>query len=375
MALQYSLYNVLSRQWIMDIPMSTVVFNDPVTGESQLTGNLIVGSDADPQLVARIDRALVKFNTWVVVSDPTTRFILWSGILLKRPWDFTLPGYALEFHSMKWWAQHRFIGWATAPQNYNGDKFAAARAVMHTLSNGANGDPAILYDALTCGQSITYSVEARAFTSIHDALDAIGAGTKGFEWDLVTNWSQTDGLPQLYFKTYYPQITWTKNIALTYSRDGSGNIATMPTQWPDDASNQTTRQWALGGGTDGQQWAVIDADPLVGQNLLLNVENVSRYQGITAQATLSNDARTERTASALNGQTVQLVMKENFLDLADYGKGSRARLRVQDTTLNIDLPSVRVVERIINDENRDAIGIVTLTLDLSNIEEPDGLSA
>src|SRR5690606_22709182 len=89
-SLIYQAYDIGSRQFIANLPLFGVSFNDPVNNDEygRLTGTLPVGADATDQTIERLRHQLVKDKTWLLVIEPTTRKIIWNGILKAMPWSF-----------------------------------------------------------------------------------------------------------------------------------------------------------------------------------------------------------------------------------------------------------------------------------------------
>lgn len=355
-------------------------FNDPVDGglEGKLSAFLPVGDDVDDATLASYDQSLIKHRTWVLAVHPTTRRIMWSGILIKRPWSLSRHGFDLEFNHVRWIFTKRFIGSEISAGTYvSFDRVNLARILVKLLGSDVDGTPRIVHDATLSGNTITYRVESRSFKYVADALAEIGAGRKGFEWDLTAEWSPTDNLPQLRFVTPFPELRYGSRISLDYNTDGSGNIKTVPDPWPDSAENVFSRVWALGSGTDQNQMIMQDTAPqAAGANYTrLLTEKTSSYSGTNDRKTLWENARAERIALEKNNGTVSLGVGIDNPDLATYWKGVRARLQLKDRFLNIDMPNVRVIDIEVIDEDRDKLAEVTLTLDLNDYALPDGLDA
>lgn len=384
----YKFYDLYRRTFYRDMPLVNVEFNDPVDAlvEGKMTALLPVGDDVDQLLLDQWTRCMVNHRTWVLVVHPITQQVLWNGIMLKRPWSIAKQAFSLEFEHSRWWLGKRFTGTGKNPTNYDvlWDKLEIARRIVGETKDGRWGDPHIAFDGTLSGQHPTYRLEARAFKPISVALAELGAGSKGFEWDLITGWNGADELPELRLVTYYPELKYSARISLRYNRDGSGNILSVPDEWPNDATEAVSRVWALGSGTDQQQTVVYDTDPAVnypslasdGKNFqLLLTEKVTSYSNTNDRKTLAENARAERLALSLNSGTLEVGVSLTDPDITTYWKGIRARLQVKDRFLNIDKPNVRVIEVKVKDQDRDSLAKVTLVLDLNDYKLPDGLDA
>jgi hypothetical protein len=362
------------------VPVVGVRFNDPVDGalDAKMSAFLPVGDDVDDATLASYDQALVKHRTWVLAVHPITRRIVWSGILIKRPWSLERHGFDLEFNHVRWWLSRRYAGTEVSAGTYVGfDRVTLARQLVMLLGNDIDGAPRVVHDATLSGKLITFRLEARSFRYMSEVLAEIGAGRNGFEWDLTAEWSPTDNRPQLRFVISFPELKYGSRISLDYNTNGSGNIKSVPDSWPDSAENAVSRVWALGSGTDQNQMIMQDTAPQAagtGYTQLLT-EKTTTYSGTNDRKTLWENARAERIALEKNNGTVSVGVGVDNPDLSTYWKGVRARLQIKDRFLNIDKPNVRVIEIEVNDDTRDQLAEVTLTLDLNDYALPDGLDA
>lgn len=381
----YRIFDLYRRTWWSDLPLTDVEFNDPVEprADAVCTAHLHVGDDVEQALLDRWDSQLVNLRSWLIVQDSETGQVYWNGILLKRPWSTTNQWFNLEFKHSRWWFSQRLLGWWTVAKDFaSQDKLALARALVAELEDDKWGDPHIVFDGALAGVNASYRLEGNSMRYLSEALAEIAAGSKGFEWDLVVNWSATDGRPELKFVTYYPELKYGARISLRYSRDGSGNILVLPDEWPNDASEACSRVWALGSGTDENQAKAKDTDPLVNHPngagtdyQLLLTEKVSTYSNTNDHKTLSQNARAERIARSRNSGTVEIGVADDNPSVQTYWKGVRARLQIEDRFLHKDYPNVRVIEVKVSASSRDQPAAVTLVVDLNDYKLPDGLEA
>lgn len=375
----YRMYDLIERTWIRDLPLTNVEFNDATdaTVEAKLTARLHVGDDVDQDMLNLWDRALIEHRTWCLVVHPRTGQIMWDGILLDRPWSIAEQSFELEFAASRWILFQRYQQNTKSAITLTDDKFGIARALLIKLDNNRNGTPKIVLGSETSGVSGKLRLEAFQFRYTSDVLAELSAGRKGFEWDLRAQWSPNDGLPELRFFTYYPELKYSARISLRYDRDGTGNIIAMPSTWPRGARGTRTRVYALGSGTDQNQTVAADTDAgVAGTNFTkLLTEKTTSYSGTNDKKTLWQNAYAERIALRANAGTVEVGVSLDNPDITTYWKGIRARLQVNDRYLKIDKPNVRVIEIRVHDEDRDRLADVTLVLDLNDYKLPDGADA
>jgi len=98
-------------------------------------------------------------------------------------------------------------------------------------------------------------------------------------------------------------------------------------------------------------------------------EDTWTNSSITQTSTLSADIRQERLFRKPGISSIQIIVSLNNPSVFDYDIGDRCRLVLSDRWLSYDLPSVRIIDKVVSPQQGS--GQVQLTLDLTDLTEPD----
>jgi hypothetical protein len=362
----YLVHDLLTRELITTLDLTGVSFSDPLTGAGQLGATLVVDPDADFNTLRRavdLDRAAIY-----VVSG---RQILWPGVIISAPYDHSAGTISLTAVQMSSWLADRLHGTGTTATKWTAkDQLQIARELVTYAQTGV-GCPKIKVGAETSGVNRDLTIDAQSFVAVDGLIDGMAKATNGFDWSISARYAAADGLPELYLGLYYPERKSGASGTLFFSNDSKGgNIQSFT--WPNDASQRKTKVWALGDGDVPKMMTASDTDPevLAGRRLLREKTTSYTGKGITKAATLASNARAERLALSDTVGTATIDLTIDDPNVASYVVGDRARIRLQDMWLDVDLPAVRIIDRSIHDEDRSQTAQVTLTLDVSDYDLP-----
>jgi hypothetical protein len=361
---------------IGELELSTVHFNDPVTGTGgSFDGKLEVPAGMKDVLAALTEPGAVA----LYVFDPDSNNYLWGGPLVDRPWDPSERRLTLGAISWKSWLYLKQLNpdFSVNPpvdkiySQTATDQFAIARYILG-FSNADVGTPHINLGTELSGVNRDFSTQGTQFKAIGDLVDSMANRDNGFDWNIAVE-SDSNGNPSLWFRPYWPKRGQVNNqIILLHEQPTGGNILEFTDQ-NDSAAAKRTRCWAAGSGQPPDMLVAYDQDPSLSGGFVLLTERVDNYSTVTEITTLAQHARTARKYYGQARSTVTAKMGMADPNHTLYGSGDKVRLRVQDDWWDYDFDAVRIIDKQYNANNEGdspAPDTVSLTIDLTDTQLP-----
>jgi hypothetical protein len=300
----------------------------------------------------------------------------WGGPIISRSWnpdDSTISITAMQWRAWVYnvplipetdMSQDVHYVWTDVDQTQIG------RDIVGLVSAGGSADgspPVLMGSEGLSGKVRDLSVWGTAFKSAGALIDSFANRDGGLEWDLEVRQHVTDGFPQLYYVTYFPQRGGLVGGMMLKRTTEGGNIAGSGSI-EENAAGKVERFWATGVGTAPDQLFAQDTDPELANGNTLRFEGNTNYNNVEVRSTLASHARASRKFFA---PTVNLVTVETALsqpDVDSYGIGDRTRYFTRDRWESVDVPAARIVEKKVS---LAGAGKVTITLDLTDFELPE----
>lgn len=361
---------------IGELTLSTVSFNDPVTGTGgTFTGKLEVSADQKDNLKVLTE----PWATALYVLDERTGQYLWGGPLLERPWDQNERRLTLAAVSWKSWLYAKALDpdFSVNPpidkiySQTAQDQFTIARYVLG-FSNSDVGTPHINLGTELSGVNRDLSTQGTQFKYVGDLIDSMSNRDNGFDWNIAIE-PDANGNPALWFRPYWPKRGQVNNtVILLHEQPTGGNILEFSAQ-SDSAAGMRTRCWATGSGQPPDMLFAYDQDPALALGFLLLAERVDNYSTVSDITTLAQHARTARKYYGQSRSTVTPKLGLDDPDFRLYGSGDKVRLRVTDDWWDYDFEAVRIIDRQFNVNNEgDSANpdTVSLTIDLTDTQLP-----
>lgn len=355
-------------------------WTDPITGNGSGTLTLPLPEPERVGAMLAMTRPRVR---WVAVEERTETgaAIVFGGPISRRPGrdgdTVTVP-----FLDWRGWLYHRYLselcgvpdlagGYVTK----NAEQVLAMRKLMHyALTDSEAPVPYMVVDDCPATDVIR-EVTFRSYqTSIGDCLDDLASRADAPEWySYITRIDDRTLLPHL--AVAYPERS-DKLIRvehrLAFEGGHGGNVAEYA--WP-EGTDAPTRVWATGDGEPPAQPAAYDQLPELEEGADLVWEDVENISGVTEVPTLFDHAQDNLDAlSNLSGQATFKVPAEPspniaHISLGEVNVGDRAVLVLRDGWEDLDLPGVRIIQRVVTG-GRDQPLMQELTLDLTDPEPP-----
>lgn len=369
-AFTYNVFDPLTSVFVGQLDVKAPSWIEAVNTNGTFTGSVVV--PGDPELLSSLRDMTEPGRMLYVGTD--RGLIPWSGYITKRGWDPASNTLAITAIEWRAYLDRVFI----APQEdlltdnvYIYDQqeqlFIARDLVAKVIADGAGqGVPNIQQEFAYSGVLRDLLVNGTKFRTLASWIDSMASRDGGFEWDVYVK--LVSNVPQLCFRTWFPQRGGSV-AGLEFFYGSDGNILTYDP--PDETNDQrVTRQWAIGSGPDSASLPfALDDDPGLANNTVLRLDSATSYQDIGDPTILASHARAERQ---FYEQTLTLFTFTTTLEnpyVYDYGRGDRCRLHIKDRWIDIDVDSVRILQREVQPEVGG--GIVKVTVDLSDLTLPD----
>jgi hypothetical protein len=382
---RYIFHHAITNVYLGEFILKDVKFNSPLLGAGGQFSGIIPINQNQPASVVKPATELDDVAVYVIYKDPDTgvETFLWGGPIIARLWKSkTLEVSITAVEWKSWFYTRMFAPAITAPFAdrkliYTAtDQLVIARALLAEAVN-LPGTPTLVIGTETSTRTRDLSVIGSKFRQIGDWVDSMAFRTDGFDWTINIRKSAVSRSPELVAGLYYPEKGAINNaLTLDYvgnvldrTQDGRGTIQDIG-DWPEDVSQRRTRIWATGDGTPPDQPLAMDDDPGIDTDEVLLRETQINLSGVVKPSTLSEHAQAERKVLGVTTESIEVGVKTSAIKPTSVNTGDRINLKVQDEWLDIDMASVRIVDRAIEPHGSDGEQI-TLTLDLSDFERPD----
>lgn len=385
---RYVFHNTVTRSFLGEFMMKNVSFNSPLSGPGgQLKGTISIDEDAhDVELVkpaTELDLAAV----YVIYRDPDDGIesFLWGGPVIAREWQPQSRQVVIEAVEWKSWFYTREYGPSITPPYANRklsytttDQLTIARALVLDATSQP-GTPEVTVPVVTSTRTRDLNVNGYDHKYVGDLIDSMANRTDGFDWDVEIRKSVSDKMPELVVNFYYPEKSANSGIEFSSTRtefdrgiDGKGTILALPS-WPENVANRRTRIWATGSSSPPDQPVAMDDDPLLETDEILLREATYNFSTVSSPATLSEHAQAYREVLGVLTESIDIPLKPNQIKPTAFRSGDRVSLRIKDEWLDIDEPSVRVVDRSVTPASGSSGERIVATLDLSDatVADPD----
>jgi hypothetical protein len=361
---------------IGELWLSTVSFNDPVTGTGgTFTGKLEVSADTKDALKVLTE----PFAVALYVYDNDSGAYLWGGPLVERPWNSEERRLSLGAISWKSWLYLKQLNpdFSVNPpvdkiySQTATDQFTIARYILGFV-NADHGTPHINLGIELSGVNRDFSTQGTQFKYVGELIDSMANRDNGFDWNIAIE-SDSNGNPSLWFRPYWPKRgSVNSTVILLNEQPTGGNILSFSDQ-NDSAAALRTRCWATGAGQPPDMIFAYDEDPALSGGFVLLTERVDNYSTVSDIATLAQHARTARKYYGQARSTVTPKLGMRDPDHTIYGSGDKVRLRVLDDWWDYDLAAARIIDKqynVNNEGDSPAPDTVSLTIDLTDTQLP-----
>lgn len=372
----FRVYDILTRRYLADLPLYDVGWNDPLERGGTLEGVMTLTRMPDP--VKEQLRRAIQFDTaWLFAYYGAS--IPWHGPIVAAPWSPVTSTLTVKCVQTSTWLDTVHMA-TTRTKKYawkGVEQLQIARDIIGAISYPEWGRIPIGVDTTVSGIKRDLSFGPQAFQVASDAIDSMANRSGGFDWSILARDSATDGAPELYFQSWFPERrSPARPVHLLEQVDGpgtgGGNILDT-LSWPEDAGARRTRVFTTGDGEAPSMMTAYDNHPGLVRNETVLREKVASYsgRGITKAATLADHAHTERRILAETVSTLSVPVTLDNPRFEDYQTGDRFRLVYRDEWKDVDFPAVRCVDRSVRCVQKDGKDSVTLELDLSDLRLPE----
>lgn len=375
---RYDVYNILTREFLASLPLYDVGFNTPLDGGGELDASLTPGRMPD-EVRRQLRVAIEHRAAWLFVylGDHA---IPWHGQIIAASWSRSTSTLALKAeHSRTWLEYVHLARTATRAYGWVGvDQLQIAREIVAAVTSPGQGRVPISADATVSGVRRELTIPAQAFQVAADAIDSMATREHGFEWDILARDSSADGKPELFFQSWYPErrsVGAPGHLLHQVEQDGRGHGNILDElNWPNDWSAARNSVFALGDGEAPAIMTAYDTDPAVTANRVVRKEAILNHsgQGITKASTLAGHAASERGRLSHTVSTLSVPVLLEDPPITGYDVGDRFHLTYTDDWVDVDMPSVRCVDRTVRVDQRDGKDSATLELDLADTYQVGG---
>lgn len=317
---RYLFCDLRTNAVLAELPLSDVQFDLKLNGAGSLRAKLSITDRA----VTRLDPLGSTQPGRTAVYVDRDGVLLWGGVLWTR--SYSSDGSALELGANEFlsYFERRLI---TSDAVFDQvDQLAIARSLIGTAQAVAGGDIGVALRPGTSGVLRDRTYYGSELKSVGEALSQLASVSGGFDYAI---------------DVAYVAGTPTRTLALGYPRRGQvaarsgwlweypGNVQAY--SWPEDATQQANRSWALGAGTGpGVLVAAASATSLIDAGYPL-LEDATSYSDVTEPATLQAHAVADLAALA-DPVTIPTLAVRADADpvLGSYVVGDELRLRVTD---------------------------------------------
>lgn len=364
-----SCHPVTRAQLSSSLPLIDPEWSWVVGGNGTLSAKITVPEDQ--RLIDRLRTATQPEQAAIYVRDAEHQYP-WGGPVIKRTWNRKANQITIACMEWRAWLYQIIYG----PASLTTDNFTVFTAVdqlqmardlvsVATAGGTADGCPVITYDAtMSSGKLRDLSFWGTEMRKVGALVDTVANRDGGFEWSLECLPHPTDGLPALHFASYYPQRGGqVPGLVFRATPEGRGNV--IPGDYEEDYGDWVDRVWTTGAGQPPDQAYAFDKTP-PGTNAL-RADAALSFSTVTERITLASHARSARRFFQPGTNLTKVIVPFN-VNPESYHIGDRVRYRVKDRWLDVDLPSVRIVEKKVS---MAGAGKVDVTLDLTDFMLPD----
>lgn len=402
---KYLLQDVLSRQVLGSVPLTGVTFNDPIGTAGSFSGTYTLGVTGEDDVDAAVGNyAQTTFNpdqTLIHCIWPETNEIVATYLLISTDWDPTTNQLTLQGTQMQAWLSECYpenppggLPWVFGGAGVDQLVIAATLISQYVKLGPKSGVPSIIVPSLTANPSgvlVSLTISDTLSSDLASLINQFAQNYQGFDWEIYADWNPNDGLPQLYLGLYYPEKSTggeTSSLELFFDSTPSGGNLTTYWPWPTDATNRASNIVVSATSDIGLTFYAQWLDGRFG-NLVTPMsqggECLGDYNKFTPlrRTKVGSLPTSNFDTATLNGVVTQLgtslsqasgapIIAHHPLNpnVGGYRVGDRARVRIVDEYLAFDLPSVRVVDRAITDEDPNTVASVSVTLDFTDQNNP-----
>lgn len=350
--------------------------SDPLIGAGG--GSMEVPVSATSRATREVVRSLTKPDDTIAYALWDGATYLWTGMLTDREWRRKTGTLSVTLEDWRAWfytAVLRPTATTGGLLSTTGDfiRTGTEQAVlMRQLAELALDDPAApeIIPQPPGNTGVLRDLTVRRWKNMGEALDQLGGRERGMEWwvEAVPHPSLA-GYVQWQWKAAYPGRSSRSFPLSLSSTPRGGNLSDY--SWPESSKERRSRVTALGEGEAPDTVAATDSNPLLAGGTVLLREQVSGpYSGVTSRATAFGHAQAERLSRDAAVQSVTVTVDANRVPPSTYVTGDRARLRILDEWLDVDLEGARIIDRTLKG-GRTTPFTADLTLDLNDAEMPN----
>jgi len=292
----------------------------------------------------------------------------WGGFVVSRKWNRSTNQITIACLEWRTWP-YMVTMTSTDPSEQFGyvgfDQLYIGRNLIEIASLDYGSPPITFDSSQMSGKLRDLSFWGTDLKKVGAAIDMVANRDGGFEWTLDIR-QGTDGLPHLHFLTSYPQQGSLIDGLLFKSTPGGGNVVVEEIE--ENVSSRYDKFFATGAGQPPAQSLGWDWNPEIATGQLLRFDGGTNYSTVSDVATLTSHARKARKFYEPGINLLQIETGLNRIDVDSYRAGDRGRLQLQDRWMELDLPAVRIVEKVVD---MSGPGKVKLTLDLTDFTLPE----
>lgn len=247
------------------------------------------------------------------------------------------------------------------------DQIAIARALVAAATAGGDVEgnaPMLIGTEPLSGRLRDLNFWGSEMKRLGPQIDTMANRDGGFEWSVEVRQHATDGLPQLYFTTYYPQQGGLIP-GLMFKATASGANCQIG-DIEENASSKFTRYWTTGSGQPPDQVYAYDVDPNLASGRILRLDGSTSFSNIQERTTLASHARAIRRFYEPGTNFLKVTHLHDKIDPDSYSVGDRGRVLVQNRFHSFDLPAARIIEKKVSVK-----GQTEITLDITDITLPE----
>jgi hypothetical protein len=349
-------------------------WNWVVGGNGSLSASITVPDD--PDQVTLLRAATNPKQAAIYVKTESAAYP-WGGPVVKRTWNRKSGMISIEAVEWRAWPYFLILGPGTNTDTYyeyvNVDQLALARTLLSTAVTGGTtvGCPPVQFGSETSGKLRSLSFWGTEMKRVGELLDTVSNRDGGFEWTIAVETSNTDGLPQIRFQTYFPQRG--SLVPSLLFKDTPGGSNCVVGDFAEDYSSTYGRYYTTGSGQPPDMGFAMDPDPELAVGRTLRFDGSASYSTVIERTTLASHARRARKFFAPGTNLMKVSHTLGRLNSGDlgaetYGIGDRGRLLTQDRWVDLDLPASRIIEKSVD---MSGAGQVTATLDVTDFTLPE----
>lgn len=366
---QYKVWTNLGSQFLGTLELHNVSFNDPVTGN----GSFGAAAYITPIQSADTLKGLIAPTNFLTVHYDNA--ILFGGPFKTRSWSSSNKELTFSCVSWRAWLYNIMLRLDTttlAEVLYTYTDVDQNEIMRRLVKASVLGEatPLMTYEADLSGVTRVLNTAGSEFKYVGELIDSMSQREAGFDWTVDVVLNPVTGKLNLRPTPYFPQRGSTQPYVLLKSTANGGNILNNP-DYDESFVDYRSRVWATGDGQPPDQVQTYDEDPDLDAGGVILSETVSNWSGVTNRTTLTGHARQERLYRAVPVNEIKFDLSLTDPDFTSYGTGDRVRVILQDEWLDVDYPTVRIIEREFKLNQQSEADTVTVTVDLNDQTAPD----